>query len=86
MHDIPVLLFLGAIYALTAYLILYQIEIRLRIVARIKCRLGYHKRTYKELGKIVTSHRCVHCKKSKSNANLTLIEGGKKDIGSTFKF
>lgn len=85
-HDMFFTILIGCLYAFIAWLILYQIEIRLRLYAKIKCRLGFHKRTQKELGKTVKTNRCVHCKLPKSRANLTVIQGGKKDLGSNFKW
>lgn len=85
-HDNGIWYILGAIYAFTAYLMLYQIEIRFKPLARLKCRFGYHRRIHKELGKIVSQYRCVHCNKPKDHPHLKVVEGGKKDLGTPFKF
>lgn len=85
-HEITAIYLLGAIYAFTAWLIFYQIEIRFHIIARIKCRFGYHKRIYKELGLTKKEYRCVNCGKTKDHPHLKVIEGGKKDLGTPFRF
>ena len=85
-HD-PIFTFLIAcICVFTAWLIFYQIEIRLRIVASIKCYFGKHKRVYKKLGLVVKEYRCIYCGKAKDHSHLRILDGGKKDLGIKFKW
>lgn len=84
-HD-PVLLFIvGVLYSSIVWLILIQVEVRFRIYARMKCRVGFHKRTQDKLGKAVRQYRCVYCNKPKSHPHLVSIQGGKKDIDTKFR-
>lgn len=85
-HDPIVLFFIFGLYAFIAWLIFYQIELRLRIIAGIKCRFGYHKRVHKKLGQVVKEYRCVHCGKAKDHPHLKILDGGKKDLGTKFKW
>lgn len=86
MKQEPIFIFIFiCIYGFMAWLILYQIEIRLRLYAKLKCKLGYHKRTKTELGKTVKTYRCIYCNQPKST-HLTVINGGKKDIDNKFRF
>ncbi len=85
-HDIPMLIILAIIYGTAAWLILYQIEIRVRFYARTKCRFGYHKRISKESGKTIKHYRCINCGKPKDHPHLQIIDGGKKDLGVKFRF
>jgi len=85
-HSEPILYFIAGIYAFTFLLIIYNIEIRWRFFRRILCLFGRHKYAEKQLGKMVKLHKCANCKKRKNTTNLTLIQGGKKDLGSDFKW
>lgn len=84
-HDTPAIVLIGILYFAITWLILYQVEIRLRIFGRIKCRFGRHKRTSVELGKTVKHFKCLNCGQPKTH-HLKLIEGGKKDLGVKFRF
>jgi hypothetical protein len=81
-----IFLLLTGIYIFTFWLICYQIELRWRPVARIKCKFGYHKRKFKRLGQDVSSYRCEVCGKAKDHPHLKVIDGGKKDFDVPFRF
>lgn len=85
-HDLFILYLIGGMYAFIAWLILYQIEIRWRPFAKMKCRLGYHKRSHKALGQKISQYRCVHCNKPKNHPHLKVIQGEKKNFDNNFKF
>ncbi len=62
------------------WLIGAQVDLRLKIVARIKCLFGKH--AYKDKGK--PKYRCQIC--SKAQFHLKAIDGGKKSIDLRFRF
>ena len=72
------LYFIIVLYALLACVILYQVEMKWRIIASLKCKLGIHKRTVKVLKIVVHKYYCIYCKEPKKGSKLTIIEGGRK--------
>jgi len=85
-HDPFILFLIFSLYAFISWLIVYQIELRWRPIAKLKCRLGYHRRRFRQLGREVSQYKCSICGKPKDHPHLKVIEGGKKDFGSTFKW
>jgi hypothetical protein len=78
--------FVLAIYGFIFLLILWNIELRLHPLGRIKCKFGHHKRKFKKLGEMVSQYRCERCGKPKDHPHLKVIDGGKKDLDITFRF
>jgi len=81
-----IIYFLGAIYLGMFGLLLYLVELKWGMVARLKCHFGYHKRTIRTIYRVVKRYRCVHCSKPQENMHLKIVEGGRKYIDTSFKF
>lgn len=84
-HDDTLAFIVLSLYVFIFWVILYQVELRWRPFASIKCKLGFHQRTAVDLGKSVKKFRCIHCGKAKNHSHLKVIQGGKKTIDTKFK-
>lgn len=85
--DSTVIFILGGVYAIAVWLVLHHvIGIKLRLYSRIKCRLGFHKRTEKRIDMIIRHYKCLNCNKPKDHPHLQSLDGGKKDLGIKFNW
>ena len=75
-----------AFYVFIFGLIMYHIEIRWNPFGKMKCKLGIHRRTRKEVKKKVKTYHCTICSKAKNHPHLNIVQGGKKDFGTKFKW